>query len=127
MLKFKEMQISSGKFREKNDCVVKALAIASGKSYEEAHEILKKHGRKNRRGTQRYTSLKAIREVNPSADFERIKKPNGSQYTFRTISEAFPKGNYILYVRGHAAAMVDGVIEDWAAGTCKRITHIVKL
>jgi hypothetical protein len=127
MLKYKEMKVSSSKFRERNDCVVIALAIVSGKTYEEARQILKKNGRQDRKGTYRYAIQKSVLEVNPNAEFEYITKPCGGQYTSRTIGKALPKGNYIVLFRSHAAAMVDGVIEDWSDGRCMRVQEIIKL
>lgn len=128
MLKFKEMKISSSKFREKNDCAVIALAIASGKSYDEAHKVMKKHGRNDRRGTSIYSIWQAALEVNPDAKFiGKYTKPCGAKYTARTITEALPKGNYIVIFRGHAAAMVDGVIEDWSHSRCMRVNELIKL
>jgi hypothetical protein len=44
-----------------------------------------------------------------------------------TIGKALPKGKYVLLFRGHAAALVDGVIEDWTAGRRKRILGYFKV
>ena len=127
MNKYKETKISSSKMGERNDCVVIALSITSGKSYEEIHEILKKYGRKDRRGTYFGTIRKAVLEVNPNAVFDQVTKPGGGKYTSRTIGKVLTEGNYIVFTRGHAAALVDGVIEDWSADRCKRINKIIKL
>lgn len=127
MLKFKEMKVSSSKFREKNDCVVIALAIASGKPYDEVHAILKRHGRKDRRGAFYGTIFNAVKEVSPKAIHNCIRKPCGGQYTPRTIGKALPKGNYVVLFNRHAAAMVDGVIEDWSKGRRMRVERVIAL
>ena len=127
MQKFYEMQAMSGKFREKNDCVVKALAITAEIAYEKAHAILKQFGRKDRHGTYHHVSRTAFRSVRPFCEEMKIRKENGSMYTSRTLPAALPKGHYVVFFRGHAAAMVDGVIEDWSAGKCKRVQRVVKM
>ena len=127
MIDFKEVKVRSSKMRERNDCAVKALAIAAEKPYEEVHALFKRLGRKNRRGTPLYTIVRAAREYSPNVLYTDIRKPCGGKYTARTIGEALPKGKYILHYNGHVAAMVDGMVEDWTDGRCHRVIAVIKL
>jgi hypothetical protein len=127
MIDFKEVKVSSSKMRERNDCAVKALAIVASKPYEEIHALMKSLGRKDRRGTSRNIVWKAAQKLNPEVGYEAIRKPNGRYYTARTIGEALPKGNYMILYRGHLAAMVDGMVEDWTDGRCHRVLAVYKM
>jgi len=54
--------VEAGKaFGEKNDCTVKAVAAICDVSYEEAHEALKKAGRKNKQGAEDHVTIKAVK------------------------------------------------------------------
>ena len=121
------LEISNSK-NEKNDCGVTAIAIATGIGYDKAHKLFCLLGRKPRRGVSFNMLESAIQFIVGSLpEFKVILKPNGSQYTGVTIGKALPKGKYILLFRGHAAALVDGVIEDWTDGRRKRILGYFKV
>lgn len=127
MIDFQQVKVRSSKMRERNDCAVKALAIAASKPYEEVHSVFKKHGRRNRRGTPLHIIFRAAREYSPNVEYKPIRKPCGGKYTARTIGQALPKGNYIIHYNGHVAAMVDGMVEDWTDGRCHRVLAVIKL
>jgi hypothetical protein len=121
------LEISNRK-HEKNDCGVTAIAIATGIGYDKAHKVLSSVGRKPRRGISFNMLKDAIEAVTGKRPtFETILKPNGSRYTGVTIGKALPKGKYVLLFGGHAAALVDGVIEDWTDGRRKRILGYFKV
>jgi hypothetical protein len=121
------LEISNSK-NEKNDCGVTAIAIALGIGYDKAHKVLSSVGRKPRRGISFNMLKDAIENVTGKEPmYQTILKPNGSQYTGVTIGKALPKGKYVLLFRGHAAALVDGVIEDWTDGRRKRILGYFKV
>jgi hypothetical protein len=121
------LKISNSK-NEDNDCGVTAIAIATGIGYNKAHKVLSSVGRKPRRGISFKMLQDAIETVTGKMPtLEIILKPNGSYYTGVTIGKALPKGKYVLLFRGHVAALVDGVIEDWTAGRRKRILGYFKV
>lgn len=119
---YKTCVVAAESKKENNDCAVKAVAIATGVGYEKAHAVFAKLGRKPRHGVSWGQIVKAIEEcTGRGVSYDQIFKPNGSRYTGKTIGKALPKGRYILIFRAHAAAMVDGVIEDWTDGRKKHI------
>ena len=75
-------------------------------SYAESHSILKDAGRKDRHGVRFDTVLKII------GWRYRLKRRNDTDTTLRGFVEAHPTGRYIVLERGHALALVDGVIHD---------------
>lgn len=125
---------------ETNDCTVRALAAATGESYEDAHAALAKHGRPYRKGPKalgnrlngRITITcpaleKAARDL--GYDF-RIMEP--SEYSAKTMVTAardrkLAKGHYICMVRGHVAAVVNGEVIDWTDGRRHQIKEVYQI
>ena len=124
---------------ETRDCTVRALSNASGMHYDQAHELLKKHGRKNRCGAFFGTLLKAY----GAADFvlesvhgttgaarhaARIAKRQASDGI--TLAKMLPKlafGEYIVNTTGHAVAVVNGkIIDTFDNPAGKRVVAVFK-
>jgi hypothetical protein len=104
---------------EHNDCAVRAIANVTGKSYDEVHAVLKKHGRKDRHGTYYPTSLAAMQELGfIGIPMQRdwwglhLKAPIAGKKTLNQVVQDLPIGKFVVYVRGHATALVNGKIID---------------
>ena len=88
---------------EKNDCTVRAYATVTGMSYRDAWRELAAAGRKFRKGFH----------VEP---FYRKKfgfplpRPNCTVHNF--VNAFCKHGKWIVLVRGHVFAVVDGVVHD---------------
>ena len=113
---------------EKNDCVVMSFMIASGVSYDDAHSfVCEKLKRKFRKGT--YTCIYAKHILDKEIGGRTIKylghsegkcpagvssktviKNGESQFTVKSFMEKYNKGRYVVIVKGHAYALVDGVM-----------------
>jgi len=94
---------------ERNDCTVRALVHAAGISYNEGHAALKQVGRVEGRGTYahqyriayaKYGFNEISAAVSPTMSYKRA--------TVSQFVKQHPRGTYILTVRGHAFAMIDG-------------------
>ena len=96
--------------KQKQDCVVRAYALAFGKPYDEAFDLLAKMGRKPNTGTDRKTwqrlfGFKAERKSFPAVagqkrmNLERFAKEN-------------PKGTFVVQMAGHLTFVRDGVVID---------------
>ena len=122
---------------ENNDCVVRAIASAFKTDYDTAHAFVKERfGRKDKKGTQG-TAVKLMQMEKNGETFNNKKVRTipkeeityiGShrfQKTYNVVPkeneipipivaqmmvEKFPKGTYIVLVRKHAYALIDGVI-----------------
>jgi hypothetical protein len=125
---------------ETNDCTVRALAAASGASYEEAHAALAKHGRPYRKGPtatwiyshgRRYIDCPALRKAALDLGCSwKVLEP--TEYKAKTMTTAardrhLASGRFICMVRGHVAALVDGEVIDWTAGRRHQIKEVYKL
>lgn len=105
---------------EHRDCVVRSIASAFDVNYGEAHEICAtKFGRKPKDGvydtasTFKLLSKEGFRIGNqPFAPVANslLQKEKGLKLTVREFVEKFPTGRYIVLVRGHAFALVNGVV-----------------
>ena len=117
---------------EKNDCAVRALAVAAGHSYEEAHRALKLHGRVDRRGTYNQTmeraagmlGLRLVEEL-PGGSHPDFHMPARHHMTLAQFVRVYRSGRYVVRVNRHFIAVVDGVVHDWAWKTSARTRAIL--
>lgn len=113
---------------ETNDCVVLSFMIASGNSYDDTHTFVgKRLKRRFRKGTYTCLYLKYIlgerlgsrtidyvghsKDAVPvGVDREKVIQNGKSRYTVKSFMEKYNKGRYVVIVKGHAYALVDGVM-----------------
>lgn len=111
---------------EHKDCVVRAFANVTGKSYEESHSIFKKGGRLDGRSTP----FKVLINVLTKQNFKFKTFGNGlmtnwlnENYSSDHVSKGmtlytmlkkpeFQKGKYFCLMSGHAFAVIDGKVYD---------------
>lgn len=122
--RFAELEEMKLRKREKADCTVKCLAILANIEYGLAHAYLKKAGRPHGKGP----SWEQFWDVWESVGYMVTKvwhrATSAEGLTPKTVGKKFPKGRYILAMRGHVAALVDGQVIDWSEDTKKRIVEI---
>lgn len=125
---FNDCLTESKALGERNDCTVKAIAIAGDLSYHQTHEMLSRKGRRRGHGCVTVQWEAAMRDLGLEwTETSRPRKPNGQGYTMKTIARAFPRGRHIVRVRGHVAALVDGKVEDWTEGRQHRVVRVLTL
>lgn len=137
---------------ETNDCGVIATAIVTNRSYKDAWMALQRNGRKPRSGSPFFAINVAVTQLNGKIEgdlyrgpvtnrgvkfygyqnqtvgiYNYIRKPDGGQYTTKTIGKVLPKGRYLVYSSGHVSALIDGEIHDWANGRAKRVNFVTKV
>ena len=127
--------------REKNDCVVRAIANACDVNYNQAHKfVADKFDRKKGKGTQMFTyvldkvekmefdevgqldlfgngitrKLKCVGKApKQGGDLVNPKyKHKPVAFTVKEFAQKFKTGKFILAVKGHALAVKNGVIVD---------------
>jgi len=126
---------------ERHDCTVRALACAKGISYDEAHACMNAYGRESRRGVKNATltvayesagfKMAAIFGTTKKARFLKHCHPDVPNFKGTTLKKLLPilgKGRYIVGIRGHVFAVVDGVVMDYGyLPTGLYVTNIYKL
>lgn len=137
---------------ENNDCVVRAFMVVLGLSYDKTHKWVKDNfNRVNRRGT--YTSIHLKKVLGRVKNGKRITlfgvspgrkysfgdkelynpkyKGKKTCYTVKSFMEDYPKGRFFIIVKGHALALVDGVLygngSEQFNGFRRRIHYVVKV
>ena len=108
---------SAGFTKETNDCAVRAMANAFGISYEKAHAAMKANGRQDRKGTYNLTIHNTITQEHggkKAIQMNHIGKgwEGKRQVTIGTFCKYHTKGSFYCIVKGHAFAIVDGVVQD---------------
>lgn len=112
---------------ETADCVVRSFASAFKVTYDEAHQFVgQKFNRQNRRGTSRFVPImngmashgtnlwgKTLRRIgNGNSKNSMTYSDKGvvrNMTTFQFLKR-YPKGTYMVTVRGHAFTINDGVV-----------------
>lgn len=106
----------AGFTNETNDCAVRAMANAFGISYERAHAAMKANGRKDRKGAYNLTIHNAITQEHGGKRAVQLNHigtgKDQRQVTIGTFCKFRTTGSYYCIVRGHAFAIVDGVVQD---------------
>ena len=100
-------RLASGFTHEKNDCAVRTLAIATGVDYGVAHAMLKEKGRRDGKPTYGFATF--IKEHIPVTE---CKTRQQIKSTIGTFIKNKNKGTYIVGIRHHVFAVIDGIIHD---------------
>lgn len=123
--------------QDKNDCTVRALANAASIPYTQAHAYLKASGRKNNHGAHldEYAGayMKAgfelvsffgttIAAIGYKSRMQRkgIQVNHSKGISFGRLLETLNNGRYIVIVRNHALAVVNGKVFDTHATSNQR-------
>ncbi|MBP3369428.1 MAG: hypothetical protein J6L85_01640 [Clostridia bacterium] len=102
-----------------DDCVKRAITVTTGMDYKEVQRGLNRH--KKITGAEKFNS-----DNNPNSYVENIlgfkrtaapKKSDGSRMSVDEFCQAFPKGRFIVSVRGHWSAVINGnLLDTWDCG-----------
>ena len=119
---------------EKNDCFVRALAVATGSAYGAAHEKAKSSfGRPDKKGTPSENIIAQMLNYEQNGmtigdntysvsvlgkrHTKNVYKLYGEKVyrakTLKSFIESHPKGTYIVTVAKHALTVKDGEVMDW--------------
>ena len=108
--------------KQSNDCTVRAIAIVTGSTYDQAYDLLKAGGRRSWEGF--HLDRWIYGQVDPAVgDPEYILGWTARRIPFpavkgqrrmnpHAISRTLPQGRYVLRFAGHVAALIDGRILD---------------
>jgi hypothetical protein len=128
-------------YKEHGDCAVRALSNLLDCSYGLAHRKLAKYGREHGKGSPWYSIRLATKEIckmkdrtvswhgHPESCVQAAKFMGYNVQTINQFQRSHPKGVYLIAMRGHVAAVVDGELIDWTATSSRRhkVTGHIKL
>jgi hypothetical protein len=108
MIKYIEENAGSPS-NEKNDCTVRALAIATGVPYIKAYMLLSSAGRKHNRG---FVIEKFLKKHCSYLGHCFHKLPFRKPITIQKFIQKYPKGIFYIKIRGHVFVIKDSTIYD---------------
>ena len=106
---------------DRNDCSIRALAVATGVPYAVASVAFSVLGRRIRAGTDIALSVKLHEEI---LGMTRVTAAEGLD--LETFVGMVHTGSFVVHKRGHAFAVIDGVVHDWQ-NTTKAGTRILRV
>ena len=121
MDKYKKLATVAKEVGERNDCAVKAVALACDVPSKVAHKALETQGRRKGRGVLLSQMQNAINLLGYTTA--------PAAYTAKTATslEHDPlllNGHYIALMRGHVAAVVNGSVQDWTNGRRHHVKRV---
>lgn len=124
------LMLEAAKLGETNDCAVRALAVAAGITYGEAHTLLAENGRKPRSATGDKALLGALLDSGLAARRRAIRrKPTATGITDPTWSmiaswmrelSRRQKSAVIIRTTRHVFAVDSGHVIDWITDKDRR-------
>jgi hypothetical protein len=130
---------------EKNDCAVKAVALATGASYEKVHKLMEQFGRKKKQGTFSTITRKVLNELGfkarrwptdvlPSIIQEypkahRILKNVTTHHPRRFPKAWEPHMDKVLFfeTKDHVACFRDGKMHDWSINNRLHVQNVYEI
>ena len=100
----------SKRSRQKNDCVVRAIAIATGRGYDEIYDELAAKGRKCGRSTPKKLWQDYLNNVGTRYFFPAIMGQKRMSVT--KFVDTYPQGMWVVHIAKHLFACVNGVVFD---------------
>ncbi len=121
---FRDKQLE---YNEHNDCGVRAIAVSTGLTYDEAHAALIKAGRKPRGTCWVHDHIKpALHELG----FEMIEEsfPGKTIVTLERDLKRYARGRrFFITVRSHFVAFDGEQIVDWSQGRRHRVRIVYRI
>ena len=108
--------VGSKYHKDTNFCSLIATCVATGKPFSKVFRAYKDLGRTSRRGTHMGTQGIVLRGFG-----KKLEKDAGKTRAYATLAgvandcHTWGEGVYWIYVRGHVAAVRNGILEDWSA------------
>lgn len=100
-----EVKAERAALNETNDCTVVSLSVLLGVPYLEAHARMRQGGREHRKG-------RFMHKAAAWANMTQLRGILDKGVTLNQFVTAHPRGRFWVEVRGHALAVVDGVVHD---------------
>lgn len=120
-------QLKSIGIKDKGPCTVITWANVFECSPMVAREYLSKHGyRLGRGGMSASQIISALSSVKKST-VVRGPYTKQNQLRLKDFIELHPSGRYYVLVRGHALAVIDGVVYDHTEGLGRIVTHAFRV
>lgn len=126
MINYETVCADGDRLGEYMDCALVATAVATQTPYPEIHRRFTAAGRKPKRRTRRSITNRVIDDLGFDLKTVFSRGTANRGYTYKTIGKAFPRGTYLVFVKGHVYALVDGKVHD-ACDMAQRVQMVFKV
>lgn len=118
---------SSFLHQERGDCVVRAIAFATGVSYDAVHAELEAAGRYPRCGTYWPDALKAVSALGYAHRWHLLQKSRTAVTAERELRERFSGRPGLLSLTEHASGWDGSMLADWERKPRRRAFGFIEL
>lgn len=110
-------------YKETKDCMVVSFAEVWGADYPSAHHHMRtQFKRQHRRGVPYKITREKVIDLCPKTLIRKGPYSKGNRITIKKFCQSHPEGRYWVFVRGHALAVIDGVVYDHSHRPSRQIT-----
>ena len=131
MPRFAELHQKVSAIGDTNACTVIATAIVCGCSHASADRVLNEIGKRERRKGVYFHGTQLMHDVlsrfNKVASCEYSSRDGGRGFSLKTVAKRYPKGRYLVFIRGHVAALRNGKLDDWSDGRSHKVLAVFKI
>lgn len=113
---------SSEKFGERNDCAVRAIALATEVPYADVHAAMQRLGRRNRCGSRWVHIEGAVTALG----YELVTIPHRARIV-RKIGSELQSGSFLVLLSGHILCVKNGSVQDWTEGRQHRVKKVFQV
>lgn len=126
--------------KESNDCTVIAMAMVTGKPYDECHRLLKEAGRQDGKGFNSHIMMSVIKgcgfELKRIPCLDQIAKYPGRHANKSFITSHHPARfnsvwkdgkTYLGFTINHVLAIIDGDVHDWSTDKSLQIRWLYEV
>lgn len=119
MNRYEELKrVASSYYKDHNYCTVIALAVTCNLKFGKSKAIMSRNGRVTGKGA----CLPIIEQAIAEAGHRVVKKSYSVGGTMSTVASRLDSSKtYMVFVRGHVAAVRDGIVQDWTEGRRHRV------
>lgn len=108
---------------EKGYCTVIMASLVLGWKFGKARAEYERRGRRTGQGTYKWMQFQLLEDHGV-----RLEPRDAPKCQLRTVTLHLPsKGTFLVYSRCHVSVVRDGVMEDWATDSAKRVLEVYKV
>lgn len=135
MARFRELLNKVTAIGDHSACTVIATAIVCGCSHASADKVVTEVGGRERgrgiyfNGTELMHNVLAKFGKVATCEYsrERDYRPGVRGFSLKTVAQRYPRGRYLVFVRGHVAALRNGKLDDWSEGRSHTVQAVYRI
>lgn len=131
MPRFRELYNKVISIGDRSACTVIATAIVCGCSHASADKVVTEVGGRTRgngiyfNGTELMHSVLAKFGKVATSEYQRQYGVRG--FSLKTVAKRYPRGRYLVFIKGHVAALRNGKLDDWSEGRSHTVLSVYRI